>query len=94
MAKSMARLADSIVINLEWHSDITPNDDALVAIGDYPVTLGDTYVDGRFYHEGEVLLTPLELAQAVIEAKDEEIQDLDEAFIAMAYENILLELGV
>lgn len=37
-----------------------------VKLGDRPVSIGDTYTDGKFYHDGVEILTPMEEAQAEI----------------------------
>ena len=37
-----------------------------VKLGARPVGIGDTYTDGKFYHDGVEVLTPMELAQAEI----------------------------
>ena len=63
MAKNMARLDSGIVTNVEWWSDATEDTDALVSVGDRPVAVGDTYADGKYYRNGEEVLTPLEEAQ-------------------------------
>lgn len=38
-----------------------------VPFGDLPVQIGDTYVDGVFYHEGEKVLTAYESQLAEME---------------------------
>ena len=35
-----------------------------VKLGERPVCIGDTYADGKFYHDGVEVLTPMEQAQA------------------------------
>ena len=37
-----------------------------VKLGDRPVGIGDTYIDGKFYRDGVEVLTPMEQAQAEI----------------------------
>ena len=63
MAKNMARLDNGIVTNVEWWSDATEDTDALVSVGDRPVAVGDAYADGKFYRDGEEVLTLLEETQ-------------------------------
>ena len=58
-----------------------------VKLNDVPAQIGDTYSDGRFFHEGEPLLSPLERA-------NDTIAELDAAVVDLTYQNILLELGV
>ena len=62
MAKSMARIKDGVVVNIEWHSSDTVDSDTLKEFPDLLVGIGDTYAEGRFYREGVMLLTPLEEA--------------------------------
>ncbi len=66
MAKTMARIEDGIVVNLEWRSDIESEADTLKECGDLPVGIGDTYTDGKFYRDGVEILTPLEESQKQI----------------------------
>lgn len=60
MAKSMARIEDGIVVNVEWCSDLTAETDTLKNIADRLVEVGDTYSDGKFYRDGEEILTSAE----------------------------------
>lgn len=62
MAKNMAVLADGIVTNIIWCSDGELETDAQKNTDDRPIGIGDTYLDGKFYRDGEELLTPLEQA--------------------------------
>lgn len=62
MAKSMAIIADSVVSNVIWCSDGEPETDTRKNTDDRPIGIGDTYLDGKFYRDGEELLTPLEQA--------------------------------
>ena len=62
MAKKMARIENSAVINLEWHGDSMKDTDTLVSIWDRPVAIGDTYSNDKFYRDGKEILTPLEEA--------------------------------
>ena len=70
MAKGMARLnANNIVVNMESWSDYTPESDTLKnPIGS--ITMGDVYnpIDGRFYRDGEKVLTEVEQKLADAEA--------------------------
>lgn len=63
MAKTMARIENDIVINIEWFSDEITESDILKNIGDYPVGIGDTYSNGKFYRDGTLLLTNAEELQ-------------------------------
>ena len=62
MAKSMARIENSTVTNMLWCSASEPETATLVNPADRPVAIGDTYSDGKFYRDGEEILTPLEEA--------------------------------
>lgn len=64
MAKTMARVSNGTVVNLEWHPDYAPQTDTLIDPGDRAVGIGDTYEDGQFYRDGVRILTPLEEALA------------------------------
>lgn len=70
MAKNMTVIADGIVSNIIWCADTQPETDSWKDIADRPVGIGDTYADGKFYRDGEELLTPLEQAyKALAEAQ-------------------------
>lgn len=60
MAKSMARIENGSVVNIEWCSDRTEEADTLKNIGDRIVEVGDTYSDGKFYRDGEEIFTTAE----------------------------------
>lgn len=60
MAKSMARIEDGIVVNVEWCSDRTSETDTLKNIGDRIIEVGDTYAEGKYYRDGEEILTTAE----------------------------------
>ena len=62
MAKSMALIENGAVANMLWCSDSEPETATLVNPADHPVAIGDTYSDGKFYRDGEEILTPLEEA--------------------------------
>lgn len=57
MAKSMARIENEIVVNVEWCSDRTSETETLKNIGDRIIEVGDTYAEGKYYREGEEILT-------------------------------------
>lgn len=44
-----------------------------VYTGDRPVSIGDTYIDGKFYRDGQEILTPLEESQAEVESLTKEL---------------------
>lgn len=44
-----------------------------VYTGDRPVSIGDTYIGGKFYRGGQEILTPLEESQAEVESLTKEL---------------------
>ena len=60
MAKSMARVENSVVVNVEWCSDRAKETDTLKNIGDRHVVSGDTYAEGFFYRDGEKIMSTSE----------------------------------
>lgn len=62
MAKSMALIENSTVTNMLWCSASEPETEFLINPADRPVAIGDTYSNGKFYRDGEEILTPLEEA--------------------------------
>ena len=75
MAKSMAKINNNNVVNIMWMSDKVLESDFLKEIKDRPVAIGDTYEDGKFYRNGEEVLTPFEKARETI--KQYEIMQLE-----------------
>ena len=74
-----ALIDNGIVANVIALNDRNASDfPTAVKLGDRPVGIGDTYTDGKFYRDGAEVLTPLEHAQAEIDA----------------YKSVLNELGV
>lgn len=72
-----ALISNGIVVNVIWLNDKNAGDfPSAVKLGDRPVTMGDTYADGKFYRDGEEVLTPLEAAQAEIEQYKAALQKL------------------
>ncbi len=60
-----AIITDGIVTNVIVLNDRNAGDfPKAVKLGDRPVGIGDTYTDGKFYHDGVEVLTPMEEAQA------------------------------
>lgn len=60
MAKNMALLEQGAVINLLWCSDQEPESERLVDCGERPVCLGDSYTNGKFYRDGQAVLSEAE----------------------------------
>ena len=66
MAKTMAVVTDGIVTNMIWCKASQADTDTLKDFGDCPAGIGDTYENGKFYRDGEMILTPLEEARKKI----------------------------
>lgn len=49
-----AIIKDGVVTNIIWLSPSTPFENA-VPCGEYAVNIGDTYADGKFYRNGELI---------------------------------------
>ena len=60
MAKSMARIENGMVVNVEWCSDTTAETDDLKNTEDRIIDVGDTYSEGKFYRDGEAILSTAE----------------------------------
>ena len=72
-----AIVTDGIVTNIIALNDRNANDfPAAVKLGDRPVGIGDTYTDGKFYRDGVEVLTPMEQAQAEIDAYKAALNEL------------------
>ena len=72
-----ALINNGIVANIIVLNDRNANDfPAAVKLGDRPVAIGDTYADGKFYRNGAEVLTPLEHAQAEIDAYKSALNEL------------------
>ena len=67
-----AIIKNEIVTNVIWLSPENANEfpDA-VPMNDIPAIIGDSYIDGVFYRNGEKVLTVVEEAIAVLEAAAE-----------------------
>lgn len=83
MAKTMAQIENGIVVNVLWCSDREPQTDALIAVADRPVGIGDTYDGADFYRNGEKVLTPMEAMQAEMERLRLENADMKTALDIM-----------
>lgn len=79
MAKTMARIAGGIVTNLEWYSDYTPETQDLKNALDIPVSIGDTYREGKFFRQGAEVRPPLEEAYDTIAEFDTAMREIEKA---------------
>ena len=89
MAKSMARIKNGIVVNIEWCSDNVIQTETLIDIVDRPVNIGDTYVDGKFYNNGVEVLTEMEYMQKRLVEYEEELAELDSVLLEMQYQSLV-----
>ena len=72
-----AIVTEGIVTNVIALNDRNANDfPAAVRLGDRPVGIGDAYADGKFYRDGVEALTPMEQAQAEIDAYKAALNEL------------------
>ena len=72
-----AIVTDGIVTNVIALNDRNAGDfPSAVKLGDRPVGIGDTYTDGKFYRDGNEVLTALEIAQLESETYKTALQTL------------------
>lgn len=69
MAKNMARLADGVVVNLEWCSDSAPETAELREYDGYAIRIGDNWEDGKWMRDGAAVLTEAEIAAQAAEER-------------------------
>lgn len=89
MAKSMARVENGVVINIEWCSDNVVETEYLIDIADRPVNIGNAYIDGKFYNNGVEVLTERESMYKKLAEYEEELAALDAALLESQYQNIV-----
>lgn len=80
MAKSMARIQNGVVTNIEWVGDYTAETAELRNIRNIHVRIGDTYSNGLFYRDGIKVLSHREKIQKMITDYDTSLSEI-EAFI-------------
>lgn len=72
-----ALVENGTVVNIIWLNERNeaewPN---AVRLGERMVEVGDTYTDGKFYRAGVEVLTPMEQAQAEIDAYKAALNEL------------------
>ena len=72
-----AMITGGVVTNIIALNDRNASDfPSAVKLGDRPVAIGDTYTDGKFYRDGVEVLTPMEQAQAEIDAYKAALNEL------------------
>ena len=88
MAKNMALLEQGAVINLLWCSDQEPETERLIDCGERPVCLGDSYTNGKFYRDGQAVLSEAEALRAqnaqLLDAMAQMVEEVYESDLAIA----------
>ena len=57
MGKTLARVENGVVVNLEWVNDDVVETDNLKNVYDLHVNIGDTYENDKFYRDGVEVVT-------------------------------------
>ena len=79
MAKSMALVDNGVVVNVLWCSDRESETETLIDTADRPVAIGDSYESGKFYRNGEEVLTPLQAAMKKIDEYEAALSEIEAA---------------
>lgn len=61
MAKTMIKIEDNIIVNVEWCSDEEPETETLKNCTGYSLAIGDVLKDGKFYRSGEEVFSNEEI---------------------------------
>lgn len=83
MAKTMAVITQGLVTNMIWCSGDAPETDTRKDPGGRPVGIGDTYSGGKWYRDGDEILTPLEQAQKLLAELQAQNSDMQAALDAI-----------
>lgn len=78
MAKTMARIENDVVVNLEWVNDDVQVTDELKDIYDLQVEVGDVYNEGTFYRNGIEVLTYRQQVQNALSNYDNALTEIEE----------------
>lgn len=76
MGKTMARLKDGVVVNLEVCSTYARETDELKNTYDLMLDIGDTYTNGRFYRNGVKVMTSRERVRKMISDYDNALAEI------------------
>ena len=79
MAKSMALVENGVVVNVLWCSDRESETETLIDTEDRPVAIGDSYECGKFYRNGEEVMTPLQAALNKIDEYEAALSEIEAA---------------
>lgn len=79
MAKSMALVDNGVVVNVLWCSDRESETETLIDTADRPAAIGDSYESGKFYRNGEEVLTPLQAAMKKIDEYEAALSEIEAA---------------
>lgn len=77
MGKSMARIQNGVVTNIEWVGDNTVETEKLKNIYDLHVRIGDTYSNCRFYREGKRILSFRERVRNMVIAYEAALTEIE-----------------
>lgn len=76
MAKDMAIVAGGKVVNIGRFSDSYAETETIKDLNGKDVIIGDDYHDGKFYRDGEILLSESEKLSAVTADRDNLLDDI------------------
>ena len=78
MAKTMARIQNGVVVNLEWVNDTIAETDELKNVNDLQIEIGDAYVDNKFYRNGVEIVTFRHLVRKTLENYEKVLDEIEE----------------
>ena len=79
MAKAMARIQNGVVTNIERHSNSVNETETLVLVKNIPVRIGDSYLDGKFYRDGELVLPEIEAMRKELSEYNSALSEIESA---------------
>lgn len=78
MAKTMARLENGKVVNLEWVVDNIAETETLKNIYNLQISIGDEYINGKFYRNGTEIVTHKQRIRNVIANYENVLTEIEE----------------